>query len=275
MGKHRFIFVLLVASIPMLVNAEAFRTRLHQLHNPAHSHSDVLAEIEFGRKIAAHVLGREDLSQNQDLTRYVTLIGKSLSMHAPRNELEYHFGVLDSEAINAYSTPGGYVFITSGALNLVQDESELAAVLAHEIAHINARHIVKQLNIRGTESDILSAITRVVSASSETTRVAANQAIESAITLLFDQGYKITEEIEADQHAMLLLAATGYDPMALARYLMRVDKHLTVNPHQKTPTHPSSQQRFTRMNQLAQEENFTSNKPLNTQERFSYYVLKE
>ncbi|WP_455212101.1 M48 family metalloprotease [Kaarinaea lacus] len=275
MGKHRVIIVLLVAFIPLLGSAEVFRTRLHQLHTPTHSQSDVLAEIEFGRKVAAHVLGREDLLKDPNLTRYVTLIGRSLAMHSPRNELEFHFGVLRNDAINAYSTPGGYVFITTGALKFVQDESELAAVLAHEIAHINSRHIVKELNIHGTESDNLSTIARVVSASSETTRVAANQAIDSAMTLLFDQGYKIKDEIEADQEAMLMLAITGYDPMALTRYLKRVDKHMEGNPGEKTPTHPSSQQRFARMHKLAQEEHLTTASQLRTKKRFSNYISKE
>ena len=84
-------------------------------------------------------------------------------------------------------------------MKLAEDEAELAAVLAHEIAHINSRHIVKQLNIRGTENDQLSVFTRVINASSDTTRVAANQAINSAMTLLFDQGYKVKDEIESSQ----------------------------------------------------------------------------
>lgn len=275
MVKHRYILLLIFASLPLLGNAEVFRTRLHQLQTPSHSQIDVTAEIDFGRRVAALVLGREDLLSDPDLMRYVNLVGKSLALHAPRAELEFHFGVLQSEAVNAYSTPGGYVFITTGALNLAKDEAELAAVLAHEIAHINSRHIVKELKIRGTDADKLSAITRVINATSDTTRVAANQALDSAMALLFDQGYKIKDEIEADQQAMLMLAATGYDPLALPRYLKRVDEYLAVNPNKKTPTHPSSKQRFSRMNQLATEEHLTSTERSRVKDRYIQHMSME
>lgn len=275
MRKYQIIVLLTLISAPLFSHAEVFRTRLHQIQNPTHSRDDVRAEIEFGRNVAAHVLGREDLLADPELTRYLILVGRSLVLHAPRQELEFRFGILDSDTVNAYSTPGGYVFITRGALNLAKDESELAAVLAHEIAHINARHIVKELNIRGSDTDKLSVLTRVISASSDTTRIAAGQAIQSAMTVLFQQGYKIQDEIEADQQAMLLLAATGYDPLALERYLTRVDEYLAVNPDKKTPTHPSSRQRHTRMRQFVQEENLTANHQLRLKERFSHYVSME
>lgn len=275
MQKYRFIILLALFSTAFLCKADDFRTRLHQTQNASHSQSDVYAEIEFGRRVAAHVLGREDLLLDPQLTKYVNLVGRSLALNSPRQELEFHFGVLNSESVNAYSTPGGYVFITSAALKLVEDEAELAAILAHEIAHINARHIVKQLNIRGMDKDQLSVFTRVINASSDTTRVAANQAIDSAMTLLFDQGYKIKDEIEADQQAMLMLAATGYDPLALPRYLKRVDKYLALNPRKKSPTHPSSQQRFGRMAQLITEEQLTTNQRSRLRQRFIHYVSQE
>ena len=275
MQTYRFIILLLCASLPVLSHAQGFRTRLHQLEQPARSYDDVYAEIEFGRKVAAYVLGREELVTNATLIRYVNLVGKALALSGSRPELEYRFAILHSDAINAYSTPGGYVFITTGALKLAEDESELAAVLAHEIAHIDARHIVKELNIHGVGDDGLSAIARVVGASSDTTRVAAQQAIDNAMALLFDKGYKISDEIEADQSAMLMLAASGYDPLALPRYLKRADDYLAVNPREKSPTHPSSQQRFAQLNQLITEEKFTANEQARLKTRFSHYVSME
>ena len=274
---EKFRIIVLSTLLALTLNGEAgtFRTRLHQIVNSSHTYSDVQAEILFGRTVAAHLLGRENLLDNTQLTKYVTLVGKSLALHSPRQELEFRFGVLDSDVINAYSTPGGYVFITRGALQLAQDEAELAAILAHEIAHINARHIVKQLNIRSTEQDNLSVLTRVVSASNETTRVAAGQALESAMVLLFKQGFKVQDEMEADQHALLILAATGYDPMALQRYLQRVDEYFSMHPNVKTPTHPSSRQRHANMDQLVNEENLATPQSLILRERFTRYVSKE
>jgi predicted Zn-dependent protease len=275
MQKYRIIILLTIFSSTFISQAEDFRTRLHQIENVSHSQNDVLAEIEFGRRVAAHVLGREDLLVDPELNQYVNLVGQSLVLHTPRQELEFHFGILKSDSVNAYSTPGGYVFITSAALKLAEDEAELAAILAHEIAHINSRHIVKQLNIRGTENDQLSVFTRVINASSDTTRVAANQAINSAMTLLFDQGYKVRDEIEADQRAMLTLASTGYDPLALPRFLKRVDEYLALNPAKKTPTHPSSQQRISEMVQFIDEEKIKANQQTRAKKRFSHYVSRK
>jgi len=275
MGKFQIIVLSILLSLTLTGEAGNFRTRLHHEEISTHSYGDVQAEILFGRTVAAHLLGREDLLDSPLLTKYVTLVGKSLALHAPRQELEFRFGVLDSDAINAYSTPGGYVFITRGALQLAQDEAELAAILAHEIAHINARHIVKHLNIRGKEQDQLSVLTRVVSASNETTRVAATQALESAMAVLFNRGFEVQDEMEADRQALLILTATGYDPMALQRYLRRADDYLSMHPDKKTPTHPSSRQRHANMDRLVNEENLATPQPRILKERFTRNVSKE
>jgi predicted Zn-dependent protease len=273
--KFPIIIFLIFSMVASVSNAEDFRARLHQKKIATHSQSDVYAEVEFGRRVAAQVLGRENLLSDPELIKYVTLVGQSLVLHSPRQELLFHFGILNSDSVNAYSTPGGYVFITKAALALAEDEAELAAILAHEIAHINSRHIVRELNIHGTESDQLSVFTRMISASSDATRVAANQALNSAMTLLFDQGYKITDELEADQQAMLLLASTGYDPSALPRFLQRVDEYLALNPAKRTPTHPSSQHRFHQISVFLEEERLMAKKQLTLKRRFSHYVSKE
>ena len=110
---------------------------------------DVSEEIRFGREIAARMVGRFGLYNDPQLMKYVNLVGRSLSQSTNRPELDFHFAVLNTSEINAYAAPGGYVFVTRGAIEKMQDESELAAVLAHEMTHINERHVVKELNIEG------------------------------------------------------------------------------------------------------------------------------
>lgn len=235
-----------------------FRARWHSVDRPIQTQNDIAAEVAFGRQVAAYVLGRETLLDNPELTRYVNLVGKSLALHSARSDLEFRFAILQSDIINAYSTPGGYVFVTRGALQQVKDESELAAILAHEIAHISARHIVNEMNIHGTDNPDLAVFARLVSASNETTRVTLAQAINSTLTLLFKTGYGIEDELQADRIAVMMLADSGYDPLALPRYLQRADQHTANYPKQKNLTHPSSEERYAQLQSVINEEHLSS-----------------
>ena len=89
---------------------------------------------------ALAVSNKYPLLANANKNDYVNYVGLTIASVCPNPELDYTFGVLDTPDINAYSTPGGYVFITRGALEICSDESELAAVLAHEIAHVVLGH---------------------------------------------------------------------------------------------------------------------------------------
>ncbi len=108
-------------------DVHAFRQRSSDAALSETSSEDIKAEIRFGRDIAARVLGRYRLLDDRQGTRYINLLGTALASQAARGELNYHFAILDSNGINAYSAPGGYIFITKGALDLARDEAELAA----------------------------------------------------------------------------------------------------------------------------------------------------
>lgn len=246
------VFALLACQVNADDN-QSFRIREHQAIAQDYTSADVSQEIRFGQKVAARLLGMETLETDTALSRYVSLIGKSLALHAPRNELTYYFAVLDTDRINAYSTPGGYVFITKGALAAARDEAEVAAILAHELAHITERHVVKELHITAADQSNLSGITRFLGSSSNTTQVAFNQAIDKAVSIIHDQGYKVVDELQADRVAMLLLAQTGYDPTALKRYLLRVERRADQKS-QHVGTHPAPPQRFANLDNVIQQE---------------------
>ncbi len=223
-----------------------FRLRQHQLALEDLRAADIEAEISFGRDIAARILGRVPLLDDLTLNRYVTLVGRALALHGNRPELIYRFAVLDSPEVNAYSAPGGYIFVTRGALDRMQDEAELAAVLAHEIAHVNLRHIVRRIRLRGREQDGLGSLARLVGGGQDTARVAFSQAVDKTMELLFVSGYNRQDELEADAEATLMLAAAGYDPTALKRYLARLGE----NPHRVGKTHPGSRERLAALQRL-------------------------
>ncbi len=115
------------------------------------SKDDVLAEIQFGREMASRVLGRYGLYDNESVTRYVNLVASVVALNSGRPEIKFQVAILKTDTINAYAAPGGYIFITRGALMQMHDEAELAAVIAHEMGHITGKHIVKELNIHASD----------------------------------------------------------------------------------------------------------------------------
>jgi len=97
-------------------------------------------EIELGRAVTTALGSRYTLLRDEPLTRYVALVGNAVAVQSDRPDLHYYFGVLDTDEINAFAAPGGYVLVTRGTLALMRDEAALAGVLGHEVGHVALRH---------------------------------------------------------------------------------------------------------------------------------------
>ena len=270
------VLVLAVLLVNSSMAAQSFRQRASadQLLTPEDIESDVKAEIEFGRVVAARILGKFKLNEDYKLTKYITLVGRSLALNSNRPELIFHFGVLQTKDINAYTAPGGYVFVTRGALDLMQDENELAAVLAHEIAHVTEMHIVEELDIKGTNAGVGGGLARILGSAAETTRVAFEQVIDKAVSLLFREGLNKQDEFEADQVGTMLAANSGYDPSALYRYLQRVKQHKGEQTAIVSKTHPSFNDRLVELANLSREESLSDLKSKIDVNRFNSIVKK-
>ena len=206
---------------------------------------DLREEVAFGREIAARMVGRYGLYENDQVTRYVNLVGKAIALNTNRPEIDFHFGVLNTDEINAYAAPGGYVFVTRGAVLKMRDEAELAGVLAHEVGHIVERHVVKELNIHGTEGSASSGLARLIGGGSDAARVAFYQSVDKALDILFKTGYKRDDEVQADRDAILFCALAGYDPAGLVRYFERLNAVKGKNTEVLDKTHPSYETRIT------------------------------
>ncbi|MBU0674810.1 MAG: M48 family metalloprotease [Proteobacteria bacterium] len=212
--------------------------------------SDVEVEINFGREVAARILGRYKILDDPKLLRYVGLVGRAVSMSSNRPELDFKFAILDSPTVNAYAAPGGYVFVTQGAMKLMADEAELAAVLAHEIAHTSQRHIVKELHLQGSEDAAQAGLAHLLGAIGDPTRVAFMQAVDQAMDILFEKGYQREDEFEADQVGEILLATTGYDSFAFKRYLEKAGQGEADRIKILSKTHPPFEERIAALNTL-------------------------
>ncbi len=252
--------------------AENFRQRASvNQYNSELAAADVSAEIAFGREVAAHVLGRYPLYNNSALTHYVNLVGLSVATQASRPELSFYFAVLDTAEINAYTAPGGYVFVTRGALHKMEDESELAGVLAHEIAHVTQKHIVNALNIRGTDRSAGAALARMIGAVNDTTRTAFNQAVDNAMSMLFKKGLTKESEFESDQVGTVFLANAGYDPEGLYRYLTRIKSAKKEALNVLSSTHPPLDARLTSLRDFTQVEQLAGLESKRFKSRFDKY----
>lgn len=273
--KRRWLLALcaLLLGLPGTARAtENFRARISSQIGTETSMDDVKAEISFGRDVAARILGTLPQLRDEELTRYLNLVGKGVAAYSDRSDLEFHFAVLDSEAVNAFAAPGGYIFITRGALLLMQDEAELAGVLAHEISHVTARHIVNELGIRATDSAGTSLATLVTGAT-DPLRVALQQMVDRAVEILFERGYQKQDEFESDRLGTMLLAMSGYDPGALRRYLERMAAQKSPALADISRTHPGASDRIAAIGGYLTENGLTASAPTPIdKERLQRYV---
>jgi len=264
------IMVLLCAAFPaQLVAAESeaqWRKRVSSTDEVAAS--DITEEVRFGREVAARVIARYGLYENLQLMKYVNLVGKVLAMSTNRPELEFRFAVLNTDEINAYAAPGGYIFVTRGALAKMRDEAELAGVLAHEIGHVVEKHVVKELDIKGNDDSAVSGLARVIGGSSDSARLAFAQAVDKALDMLFKNGYKREDEAQADRDAVLFCALSGYEPGGLVRYFERISSVKGKQTEVLDKTHPSFETRIAWLNSAITQEGIDAGNYKNSKDRF-------
>ncbi|HUQ50078.1 MAG TPA: M48 family metalloprotease [Terriglobales bacterium] len=158
-----------------------------------------------------HVFG---LYQNPAMAHYVSTVGNAVAQFGTR-PMEYKFGILDSEAVTAFGVPGGYVFITRGAIANMKDEAELAGALAHEVAHIDNRHLEKQVRSKGVTGLAFEEVGDRVPAPGILKDLAKN-----IVTNLVTMSYSRDKEDEADRKGVEMAAGAGYDAGGLKNFLV-------------------------------------------------------
>ena len=162
-------------------------------------------EISQGRSYHPEIIKTYGLYDDPKLQQYVSRIGQELAANSHRNELEFHFTVLDSPEINAFALPGGYIYITRGIMAYLDSEAELAGVLGHEIGHVTARHSVRQ-QAGQFASNLLGVLI------SATTGQSSLGSLSQQLSTGLIRGYGREHELEADRLGAEYLHKTGYDP---------------------------------------------------------------
>ncbi len=205
-------------------------------------------EIEIGNGIAANLLGAAPLLRNDAAQKYVNRVGRWLSLHTERPDLPWRFGIIDSPNVNAFAMPGGTILITRGLYEKLRNESELAGVLAHEMAHVLQRHQIKAIKTalgREWKLDIATAVAEKKDNSDARRSLRAF----SAGTELFTRGLDKRDEFEADRMGVVIAARAGYNPFGLVGSLQTLD---AVNPEDGAmalmfQTHPSPATRLEKL----------------------------
>lgn len=238
------------------------------------SKNDVEAEIQFGQELAARILGRYRLYDDKKATRYINLVGKGLASYSSRPEIEFRFAIINTDMINAFASPGGYIFITKGTLKMIENEAQLAGVLAHEIAHVTERHIVKELDIKGRDTSAGAGFAAVLGGgTSETVKAAFTQLVDKASELLFERGLKREDELASDTLSVMLISNAGYNPVAYKNLLEKIESRKAKKEKEVlSATHPSMDDRVKAIEKLIAEEGLDTLNYADVKERYGKYI---
>lgn len=209
-------------------------------------------ELKLGAGVSERVRQRYGVVQDADVHRYVTLVGTLLVKKSSRPALPFKFIVLDTDGVNAFAAPGGFIHITRGALGLISSEAELAGVLAHEIAHVTEKHTISAIQ--------KNKLIQITADESITRNPELWGKLVDVTSDLVMAGFGRGEEMESDRVGPAMANAVGYAPGALADFLKRLsDRNKSATGKQGLfASHPEMKDRIDTLEREITARNYTS-----------------
>ena len=207
-------------------------------------------EVAIGKEIEQQLLSQQyELYDNQQVQAYVDNIGQELlNSAANTRDIPYTFHVVVSDEVNAFATPGGFIYITTGLLRAADNQAQLASVVGHEIAHIEKKHSIKNLK----QAAIAQGI-------AETAGVSTNTLAQIGYKLAVDLPQSREYEYEADRVGLEILQQAGYPPVAFANFLKKLEGG---SQPEFLRTHPASSSRIEAIAREIESSQTSSNKGL-------------
>lgn len=202
-------------------------------------------ERKIGEDVSAKIRTRFGVVQDSAVHKYVSLVGMTLVSQSDRANLDWQFVVLDTDAVNAFASPGGIVHVTRGALGLARNEAELAGILGHEIGHITRKHTVNAIQ----KSKAVSLGSQAASA-----RVAfLNQFADRAYAMILENSFDRGDELDADKVGVQLTQKAGYNANALGDFLARLDERNKTQSAKNGmfASHPATKERIDKVKSQA------------------------
>jgi beta-barrel assembly-enhancing protease len=195
-------------------------------------------ELKLGADVSARVRDRYGVVQDAAVHRYVTLVGTLLVKKSTRPNLPFRFIVLDTDGVNAFAAPGGYIHVTRGALGLMTTEAELAGVLAHEIAHVTEKHTITSIQ--------KNKLIQITAEESITKNPAMWNKLVDVTSDLVMAGFGRGEEMESDRDGLAMADAAGYAPGGLGGFLTRLAERNTGTSGKQGlfASHPETKERL-------------------------------
>ncbi len=221
-------------------------------------------EQDLGKQVSEKIRVRFGVVQDPAIHKYVTLVGLALAEQSTRPNLPWKFIVLDTDGVNAFAAPGGYIHITRGALAMMSNESELAGVLGHELTHVTEKHTIAALKkAKGTDL----AVSATGHGDSKITAGLVDQMKDVVL-----QGFGRKEELEADQKGIVLANKVGYAPNGLGNFLQKlVDRNKGSKEKQGLfASHPEMQERLDKLADQIKKDKLASTVTLDA--RFKQHV---
>jgi predicted Zn-dependent protease len=210
-------------------------------------------EYFLGRAVAANIAAKYPIyTASPALQVYLNKICDTIVINSPRPDIYkgYHVAILDTREINAFATPGGHIFVTRGLIACAASEDALAAVIAHEVAHIQLRHALTSIRnaryVNAAVSGALAGIGEGVGGNAKELASVMSDSVNEVITTLVVEGFSKSQELEADSTALSLLASAGYQPSGILDMLHSLEQKQGSAGFSKT--HPSPVDRIANVN---------------------------
>jgi len=241
----------------------------------------------IGRTVAAIITKNNKVYDSPEATEYLNKICTAITINSavPYLYKGYYVAILDTDEINALATPGGHIFVTRGLLKCTDSEDAVAAVLAHEISHIQLNHSIKAIKSSRVTSATMQGVKGVTNSvyensdprfqglvSQEDLDYLTNAGDEIVKTLV-DSGFSVTQEFDADRNALMLMSDSGYDPEAMNDMLDLLDRNLKEGASGWSKTHPSPSARKRNVKNFKKKYTYKGSSKKNRQKRFD--ELKE
>lgn len=240
-------------------------------HGIKEARKDLTPENEYyvGRAVATNILAKSnykyrdasgfDSGKLEGLTAYVNAVGNVVAMASlevshdgdrPTPLAGWHFVVLEDKTINAFAAPGGYIFVTAGAIDQAGSEDELAAILAHEVAHVRRGHAlgsIKKSRMAGVMKEMLDSSVELDKQALGTLTEAFDGAMDDMMDSLLVKGYSRDTEFEADSVGLEIMLKAGYSGSAFVSYLKKLDAHQATGSGGFSATHPKATDRIAKL----------------------------
>ena len=198
-------------------------------------------EVQLGKQFSREIEKELKIYTDPVVTAYIDQLGQHLANYSQRKNITYHFKVVDTEAVNAFAVPGGYLYVNIGLIRAAENESELAGVIGHEIGHVVGKHGMKQM----TRQLGLAAVAQLALGEdqSKLEQMVAGLAATGVLTK-----YSRDAEREADIYAVQEMYDAGIDPEGMATFfekLRNLQKSRPSKLQQMFATHPLTTERIT------------------------------